>query len=592
MLLHHFDDILGKFGDTAKGAHWPNEKDRRKRFDVMLDVIEQSATGPVVLCDLGCGTGELLAHIRRRELNNIVYVGADRSKMALAYARAKFPDATFVDIDVTARGADLDLIACDYLVANGLFTVKFELSQAQMWSFLETTICRVWPRVRRGVAFNLMSKVVDWERDDLFHVPMDDTAHLLHGLAGRRVRMRADYGLYEYTSYAYKSDHPTLSMPAPAPRAEAPIPVLRPLLPRADRLMPYLRRIDAARVYSNYGALTLEFEQGVADRLALPARGVVSASSGTTALVGTILAVAGKARPERLLALVPAFTFVATAAAVERCGYQPYIADVDPTTWMLDPVRLAQHPLLDRIGVVVPVAPFGRPVPQAQWQEFQRLTGIPVVIDGAASFDTVEEAPDQFLGPIPLIMSFHATKCFATGEGGGVATTDVDLARRVKKALNYGFHSARDSRSPSTNGKMSEFHAAVGLAELDGWGSKKAALRAVVARYRRRLTRVGLADRYVASPDIGASYNLFLCRSLEESAAVQESLRFARIDFRLWYGEGLQHQTYFRDVAHDALGVSEEILPRLLGLPTAPDLADASIARIVAALTEGARGAK
>ncbi len=207
-LLEYYESHLLQYGDTALGAGWPNEKDRQSRFDVMLDVIEpgsaNSAEEPIVLCDLGCGTGDLLARIRRRGPAGIRYVGVDLLPRALRYAREKFPGETFLEMDVNAPGADLDLIRCDYLVSNGLFTVKRELSHEQMWSFLESTIRRVWPYIRRGLAFNVMSKVVDWEREDLFHVPMDDVARLLHSLAGRQVRLRADYGLYEYTSYAWK----------------------------------------------------------------------------------------------------------------------------------------------------------------------------------------------------------------------------------------------------------------------------------------------------------------------------------------------------------------------------------------------------
>ena len=59
---------------------------------------------------------------------------------------------------------------------------------------------------------------------------------------------------------------------------------------------------------------------------------------------------------------------------------------------------------LRRIGLVVPVAPFGRPVAQAPWVEFRDRTGIPVVIDGAASFEGVEAAPDEFLGDVPVAL--------------------------------------------------------------------------------------------------------------------------------------------------------------------------------------------
>lgn len=69
LLLQHFDRCLVEQGDTALGANWPNEKDRRTRFDVMLDVIKSDGNAPLVLCDLGCGTGELLASTYPRARN-------------------------------------------------------------------------------------------------------------------------------------------------------------------------------------------------------------------------------------------------------------------------------------------------------------------------------------------------------------------------------------------------------------------------------------------------------------------------------------------------------------------------------------------
>jgi len=199
------------------------------------------------------------------------------------------------------------------------------------------------------------------------------------------------------------------------------VPVLRPLLPLADRILPYLRRIDETRIYSNHGPLSSELERRLAEHLRLPQGALACASSGTAALIGAILAATGRATSERPLAIIPAFTFAATAAAVEQCGYQPYLADVAADSWMLDAERLLSHPERERVGIVVPVAPFGRPVPQEPWRRFRAMTGIPVVIDGAASFAGLADRPDRFLGEIPVAISFHATKVFATGEGGAVA---------------------------------------------------------------------------------------------------------------------------------------------------------------------------
>jgi dTDP-4-amino-4,6-dideoxygalactose transaminase len=560
-----------------------DRRDRRVRFDVMLDVIERRADTSVVLCDLGCGTGELLTHIRERNLRHITYIGADRSAVALAHARAKFPDTTFVEIDVNTPGADFDRLSCDYLVANGMFIAKFELTYDQMWSFLISTIEQVWPKIRRGIAFNVMSKVVDRESDDLFHLPMDEAARLLHRLAGRRVRLRADYGLCEYTAYAYKPEPPNALLAAAAlGRASGAVPALRPLLPRVDRLVPYLSRIDAARIYTNHGPLATEFGHRLESHLGLPRGGLACASSGTVGLIGAILATAGQPPAKRPFALMPAFTFVATAVAAERCGYQVCLADIDADTWMLDPGRLADHPALAQVGVVLAVAPFGRPVPQKAWLAFRERTGIPVVIDGAASFDRLAEAPEPYIGDIPVVLSFHATKSFGTGEGGGVASTNVDVVPLVVQALNFGFYSARDSQSASTNGKLSEYHAAVGLAELDGWTEKRAAMLTVIDCYRRCLNQAGLLDRFVGAPDIGLSYVLFQCRDATEAERVQAALWRSEVGTRLWYGTGLHRHPHFA-TRHflENLTVTEAVAPRILGLPMAPDLSEPQIKRIV-----------
>src|SRR4051794_37796518 len=172
-----------------------------------------------------------------------------------------------------------------------------------------------------------------------------------------------------------------------ADEVEPTMPVLRPRLPSAERLLPYLRRIDATRVYTTWGPLALELEERLCRRFSLPHGGVVSASSGTSALTAAILTASGRAAGGRPLAIVPALTSVATAAAAESCGYTLRIADIDPETWQLDPERIATRADLDEAGIVIPVAPFGRHVPQTAWLEFRERTGIPVVIDGAATFE-------------------------------------------------------------------------------------------------------------------------------------------------------------------------------------------------------------
>jgi dTDP-4-amino-4,6-dideoxygalactose transaminase len=366
------------------------------------------------------------------------------------------------------------------------------------------------------------------------------------------------------------------------------IPVLRPKLATADRIGGYLRRIDESRIYSNFGPLSNEFQRRMAETFHVGSENFVTASSGTTALIGAILATAGTATRSRPFALLPSFTFAATAIAVERCGFRPYLADVDATNWMLNPVKLLNHPRIDQIGVVVPVAPFGRAVPQADWITFSEHSGIPVVFDAAASFACISQRSGRsFIGPIPTVLSFHATKSFGIGEGGGIISIDSALAMRITSALNFGFRESRDSAVPSINGKLSEFHAAVGLAELDGWDEKYAALQRVTRAYKEQFSSCGFGNRFVGSPEVDASYALFKCEDANAAANVEASLKRSAVDFRFWYGLGLRHHTHFLNVLCDDLPVTEVLGQCLIGLPMAPDLPHNAIRRIVLAVCRG-----
>jgi len=364
------------------------------------------------------------------------------------------------------------------------------------------------------------------------------------------------------------------------------IPVFRPRLPDAERLLPYLRRIDASRIYANWGPLTTELEQRLARTFGLSQPAVVSASSGTAALVGAMLASAGRATSARPLAAVPAFTFVATAIAVEQCGYRPYLLDVDPHDWSLDLEKLERHPLLHQIGLVVVVAPFGRPANQAACRCFRERTGIPVVIDGGGSFEAVCRNPGETLGAIPTALSFHATKSFAMGEGGCVVTTDEPLASDVARALNFGFESSRNSVAASINGKLSEYHAAVGLAELDQWTGTHNAFLDVAQQYRCAFAASLPNHRLVVAPEVASCYALLEAESADAATEIRRHLEESNVDTRLWYGEGLQRHDCYRDLPRDSVDVTQSLAPRLIGLPMACDLTNDAIERIVATIGE------
>ena len=87
---------------------------------------------------------------------------------------------------------------------NGVFTEKANLSYEKMYDYFKNMIKIIFQKVNTGMAFNVMSKQVDWERENLFHLPYDDLASFLTKHISRNYIIRNDYGLYEYTTYVFK----------------------------------------------------------------------------------------------------------------------------------------------------------------------------------------------------------------------------------------------------------------------------------------------------------------------------------------------------------------------------------------------------
>jgi dTDP-4-amino-4,6-dideoxygalactose transaminase len=277
------------------------------------------------------------------------------------------------------------------------------------------------------------------------------------------------------------------------------IPVMRPMLPAAERLLPYLKQIDAARIYSNFGPLALSFERRLAAHFELPETVVVTVANATLGLALALLA--QQVRPGTLC-MLPGWTFIASAHAVRLAGLVPYFVDVDARTWAIDVTSIAD--LMSyapaQVGAVMPVVPFGQPIDLAAWGRFRASTGVPVVIDAAAGFDSL--VPSE----TPAVVSLHATKTLGIGEGGFVVSTDQSLIKEIRARANFGFRADRTAVVPAMNAKLSEYHAAVGLAALDEWPHARADWAAVAGAYRRALPesnrirfQAGFGESWVSS---------------------------------------------------------------------------------------------
>ncbi|WP_424976012.1 DegT/DnrJ/EryC1/StrS family aminotransferase [Dinoroseobacter sp. S124A] len=358
--------------------------------------------------------------------------------------------------------------------------------------------------------------------------------------------------------------------------------VCDPLLPTAQEIMGYLDVPDRNRWYANRGELVQRLETRLSKALGADRDVVTTAASGTAALEASIMATAGRATAEKPLALLPSYTFAATALAADRCGYTPYFVDVDPQSWALDPAALADHPVLAQAGVVLVVAPYGRLPDLTAFEVFRDQSGVPVVVDAAAAFEAVLSTPVARSSSLPICLSFHATKTFSTGEGGAVVWDTQPGRELISQATNFGFLNSRECRMSGFNGKMSEYHAAVGHAMLDMYARRAAAYAEVSRGYRAAFDARDVPGRLFVSPEVSSAYALLEAEDRASAEHLHAVLSGASFGWRRWYEHGLHNMAHFAACPRDPLPVTEDLGLRLFGLPMAPDLAPSLIADVAA----------
>ena len=239
----------------------------------------------------------------------------------------------------------------------------------------------------------------------------------------------------------------------------SPLHVGRPNVGNAERFLARARDILETRWLSNNGPLLVEFEQRVARMLGVGH--CVAMCNGTIALE-----IATRALELKGEVIVPSYTFVATAHALQWQEITPIFADIDPATQNLDPDAVRRM-ITPRTTGVIGVHLWGRGAPVVELRSVAQAHGLRLMFDASHGFGNT-------YGGMPLgnfgdceVFSFHATKFFNTFEGGAVVTNDDRLAEKMRLMRNFGFSGYDRVIYPGTNGKMTEIAAAMGLTNLE-----------------------------------------------------------------------------------------------------------------------------
>lgn len=338
-------------------------------------------------------------------------------------------------------------------------------------------------------------------------------------------------------------------------------------------MLPDLIALEESGTYTNYGPINARFERSLEDRLFGVPDSVMTTCNATIALMMAIRhAVMSRRRHRARYALMPAFTFAAAAHAADWVGLTPMLCDIDRFDWTSCPESeermIAEFG--DQIAVIVPYATFGTCIDLDRYDWISRRTGIPVVVDAAASIGSLDTAGRAFGAGFsqPVIYSMHATKVFSTAEGGIIHCADSDVIQSLRDMGNYGFRQPRTAMMPGLNSKLSEIGALLGLAQLDRHEPIVRHRETLAARYREKLP--GWRFQAASGSRQAHTFMAALPPDLYTGTRqhILDELKGAGIGAGTYFSPHLAEQPYFADRAlSDSLPVTRRIASRIIALP-------------------------
>ena len=230
------------------------------------------------------------------------------------------------------------------------------------------------------------------------------------------------------------------------------------------------------------GPWVARFEQALAR--AVGTADAVAVSSGTAALHLAMLAL-GIGEGDEVI--VPAYTFPATANAVELCGGRAVLVDVDPETFLVRPELVAEA-VTPRTRAVLAVHLFGRPV---EWEELQTAVpqDVPLIEDAAGALGATYRGTACGALGLMACLSFHPRKIVTTGEGGAVTTDEEELAATVRRLRHHGIAdgATTDIPVPGLNYRLADVLCALGVPQLERLEALLAARERVAGWYEERI---------------------------------------------------------------------------------------------------------
>ena len=341
------------------------------------------------------------------------------------------------------------------------------------------------------------------------------------------------------------------------------IQVTKPFLPPHEEYKQYLDGIWQRQWLTNMGPLSSELEIKLKDHLRL--KHLLFLTNGTIALQMAIKALGLHGE-----IITTPFSFVATTSTIAWEGCKPVFVDIDKKSLNIDPEKIEQAITKDTTAILATHV-YGNPCDVIAIQKIAQKYKLKVIYDGAHAFGVEINGKSIFEYGDISTCSLHATKLYHSVEGGLIITKDAALLKKLAYIRNFGISGFGSFAELGINGKNSEFHAAMGLANLNHINVIHHKRKILTERYDAKLENFrAVRPTWVKSASINYAYYPIIFDNEDFMLKCVDQLQQHEIFTRRYFYPSLASALPYLETTN--LQITDEVSKRVLCLPLYYDL--------------------
>jgi hypothetical protein len=355
-----------------------------------------------------------------------------------------------------------------------------------------------------------------------------------------------------------------------------PIYVTMPSMAPLEEYVELLKDVWDRGILTHNGPMVQQLENKLCKKLKIT--NFVTVTNGTVALQMAIKALELKGE-----IITTPFTWIATLSAIKWEGCSPVFCDIDPETLNIDPSKIEALITTSTVAIM-PVHVFGNPCDVDAIETIANKYNLKVIYDAAHAIGSIYNGKSLLEYGDITATSLHATKLFNTAEGGGCITKNSEVNEKLKQIRFFGHDNAKDIVQDGFNGKMTEVHAALGIANLKYYDTVLDDRKVKYEFYFNQLSRLpGLSFQNHKVGESNYSYFPLIFESENMLLTTEKSLNSINVFPRRYFYPSIN--TYINIVDYQSCPISEDISMRIMCLPLYFSLSIKEMEKIISVIT-------